>query len=171
MEQSTFINQICNEAISACKQAHLFPSLMIAQACLESNYGRSKLSILHHNYFGIKASAGWKGSTIVYQTKEYFNNKLITIKQPFRSYPTLTAGFADRVRFLQVNKRYTNNGVFSSKTPEDQAKAFLKAGYATDPAYHKKLISIIEQYSLKKYDSLCKTPLNTSTTTSTTNLK
>lgn len=140
---------------------------MIAQACLESNYGQSRLSTLHHNYFGIKASAGWKGNTVIYQTKEYVNNKPITIKQPFRSYQTLIAGFADRVRFLQVNKRYMINGVFSSKTPEDQAKAFLKAGYATDPAYPQKLISIIEKHNLRKYDVQCKTPLNTSTTTST----
>jgi len=167
MEPQTFINSICNEAINVCKQTNLFPSLMIAQACLESNYGQSKLSTIHHNYFGIKASVGWKGNTVVYQTKEYVNNKPIIIKQPFRSYPSLLVGFTDRVKFLQVNKRYSTNGVFSSKTPEEQARAFLRAGYATDPAYPKKLINIIERYSLNKYDSQCKAPLNTFTTTST----
>ena len=152
MEPQTFIKNICNEAINACKQTNLFPSLMIAQACLESNYGKSKLSALHHNYFGIKASTSWKGNTVIYQTKEVVNGKSITVEQPFRSYPTLVAGFADRVKFLQVNKRYTINGVFKSSTPEEQAKAFLKAGYATDPAYPQKLISIMENYNLKQYD-------------------
>jgi len=140
---------------------------MIAQACLESNYGQSKLSALHNNYFGIKASAGWTGSTVNYQTKEFVNNKLITIKQAFRSYQTRTDGFKDRVKFLQINKRYSINGVFSSQTPEEQAKTFLKAGYATDPAYPQKLIDIMSKYNLKKYDIQCKTPSSISTTIST----
>jgi flagellum-specific peptidoglycan hydrolase FlgJ len=152
MQPQTFITSIKGEAITACKQTNLFPSLMVAQACLESNYGQSKLAALHNNYFGIKASAGWTGNTVTYQTREFVNNKLITIKQAFRSYQTRTDGFNDRIRFLQVNKRYSINGVFSSRTPEEQAKAFLKAGYATDPAYPQKLINIISKYNLKQYD-------------------
>jgi len=151
-ESNNFINSIYSEAVLACKGTSLFPSLMLAQACLESNYGKSKLALLHSNYFGIKASAGWKGKTVTYLTTEYENNKPVKIAQTFRSYSSLAAGFADRVRFLQVNKRYTLNGVFSSQTPEEQAKAFLKAGYATDPAYPQKLISIINKYNLKQYD-------------------
>ena len=152
MQSQIFINSISYEAITACKHTALFPSLMIAQACLESNYGQSKLSELHHNYFGIKSSPSWQGDTVLYQTKEYSNNKMITVKQSFRSYPTRADGFADRVKFLQINKRYALNGVFNSQTTEEQAKAFLKAGYATDPAYPKKLISIIEKYNLKQFD-------------------
>lgn len=164
-----FIPKITSQAIQACDGTKLFPSLMIAQACLESNYGRSKLATLHHNYFGIKANAAWKGQTVTYQTQEYINKKLITVKQAFRSYPTLQIGFTDRVKFLQVNKRYTLNGVFSSTTPENQAQSFLKAGYATDPAYPQKLIRIIAQYDLKQYDPACKIPSSTSTAISTTN--
>ena len=164
-----FISQISTRAIEACQGTSLFPSLMIAQACLESNFGKSKLASLHHNYFGIKASAAWKGKTITFQTQEFINQKTITVKQAFRSYPTLLTGFADRVRFLQVNKRYTLHGVFKSTSPEEQARCFLKAGYATDPSYPQKLISIIIKYNLKQYDPPCKTPLNTSTTTLTTN--
>jgi len=164
-----FITSIAAQAIQACATTHLFPSLMIAQACLESNFGKSKLASLHHNYFGIKAGTSWKGGTVNYQTKEYVNQKPITIKQTFRSYPNLLAGFADRVRFLQVNKRYAKNGVFNSSTPEEQAQCFLKAGYATDPAYPQKLISIIQKYNLKQYDSPCKTPPGIFTTTLTTN--
>jgi flagellum-specific peptidoglycan hydrolase FlgJ len=166
---STFISKISLQAVQACKNTSLFPSLMIAQACLESNYGRSKLATLHHNYFGIKASSGWKGKVVSYQTQEYVNKKLITVKQAFRSYADLQTGFNDRVRFLQVNKRYTLNGVFDCDSPEEQAKCFLKAGYATDPAYPQKLINIISQYNLKQYDPTCKIQSNTSTITLTTN--
>jgi flagellum-specific peptidoglycan hydrolase FlgJ len=169
MPTQPFILLIAPQAIQACKGTRLFPSLMIAQACLESNYGKSKLATLHHNYFGIKGSGAWKGATVTYKTNEYVNKNLITIKQAFRSYPTLLAGFADRVHFLQVNKRYFVNGVFNSHTPEEQARCFLKAGYATDPSYPQKLINIINKFNLKQYDPPCKTPLSTSTATSTTN--
>ncbi|MBS7564661.1 glucosaminidase domain-containing protein [Mucilaginibacter sp. Bleaf8] len=165
---TTFINHIAPTAIAACDGKRLFPSLMIAQACLESNYGQSKLSSLHNNFFGIKASAGWKGAVATFNTTEYVKQRKIVIQQSFRSYPSLEAGFADRTRFLQVNPRYASNGVFKAKSPEEQALCFLKAGYATDPSYPQKLVRIINQYNLKKYDSLCKTS-NPSITTSTTN--
>jgi flagellum-specific peptidoglycan hydrolase FlgJ len=165
MLQNAFITLIAPQAIQACAGTNLFPSLMIAQACLESSYGKSKLASLHHNYFGIKASAGWKGATVNYSTIEFINRNPVSVKQAFRSYPTLEAGFADRVKFLKVNKRYTLNGVFNSATPEEQARCFLKAGYATDPTYPEKLIRIINQYNLQQFDPPCKTISNFSTTT------
>lgn len=148
-----FVLGVQKMAVSACLNTKLFPSLMLAQAILESNAGKSKLSLLHHNYFGIKASTGWNGKRVLYNTTEYINSKPVKIPQYFRSYSSVEEGFADRIRFLQVNKRYTTHGVFTSKTPEEQAKAFFKAGYATDPAYPDKLNAIIHKYGLKKYDS------------------
>ena len=152
IETTNFIKSISAEAIAVCKGTKLFASLMIAQAILESNTGKSKLSSLHHNYFGIKASTAWKGAKVVYTTTEYEKGHPVQIKQAFRSYPTRQAGFADRVKFLQVNPRYTLNGVFAATSSEGQAKAFLKAGYATDPGYPQKLISIMNAYKLQQYD-------------------
>jgi len=150
-EHLNYIININKKAIDACKHTALFPSLMIAQAILESNWGKSSLSKLHHNYFGIKATT-WKGNKVTYSTTEYIKGKPVKIPQDFRSYPSIDAGFADRVKFLQVNKRYTINGVFSAKSPEEQAVAFFKAGYATDPKYPEKLIKLITTYQLKQYD-------------------
>ncbi|WP_345948282.1 glucosaminidase domain-containing protein [Mucilaginibacter sp. PAMB04274] len=166
-----FIIQISEDVVKVCSDTKLFPSLMVAQACLESNYGQSKLSVLHHNFFGIKANASWKGEVVYYNTTEYINKTKITIKQSFRKYLTREAGFVDRVKFLQINPRYAKNGVFVSNNPQEQAQAFARAGYATDPLYATKLINIIYQYNLIKYDLLCKTPSNISTTTSTTSRK
>jgi flagellum-specific peptidoglycan hydrolase FlgJ len=149
---SLFIDRIADEAVNVCAGTRLFPSLMIAQACLESNYGQSKLSSLHNNYFGIKGGGTWKGGVVNYNTNEYLKNKHVVVKQPFRTYPTLQSGFADRVKFLQVNPRYAKNGVFASRTPAEQAEAFLRAGYATDPLYPQKLIGIIAQYDLTQFD-------------------
>ncbi|MDT3405093.1 glycoside hydrolase family 73 protein [Mucilaginibacter terrae] len=148
-----FVLHVQGMAVSACLNTKLFPSLMLAQAILESNSGKSKLSSMHYNYFGIKAGSGWKGKKVLYDTTEYVNGKPVKAPQYFRSYNSIEDGFTDRVRFLQVNKRYTTHGVFTAKTSEEQAWAFLKAGYATDPSYPNKLIAIINKYNLKKYDS------------------
>jgi len=130
----------------------LFASVAIAQAALESGYGQSGLSLKYQNYFGIKASAGWKGKTSVMKTDEYENGKKVTINSGFRVYPSLQDSIADRNNFLKVNTRYTKGGVFSAKTPEDQAKALQASGYATDPNYAAKIIAIINQYNLRETD-------------------
>lgn len=130
----------------------LFASVAIAQAALESGFGLSGLSTKYQNYFGIKASSGWKGKTSVMKTDEYENGKKVTINSGFRVYSSLQDSIADRNNFLKVNIRYTKGGVFSAKTPEDQAKALQASGYATDPAYASKIISIINKYNLKDTD-------------------
>ncbi|WP_198171382.1 glycoside hydrolase family 73 protein [Mucilaginibacter aquatilis] len=147
-----FIKKINHEVKKSCANTRLFPSVMIAQAILESNAGKSKLAMLHNNYFGIKSTKMWAGNSVHYLTTEYQNGIAIKIKQPFRSYPSMKDGFADRVKFLQVNKRYTVHGVFTSISPEEQVLAFLKAGYATDPNYAIKLVALIRKYDLKQFD-------------------
>jgi len=151
-DQTNFITLINKKAIDSCVNTRLFPSLMIAQVILESNWGKSLLSKLHHNYFGIKANPIWTGEKVTYTTTEYVKGKPVKIPQNFRAYPSIDAGFADRVNFLHVNKRYTTSGVFKAKSPEQQAEAFLKAGYATDPNYPGKLTALISKYKLKQYD-------------------
>ena len=84
-------------------------------------------------------------------TTEYVRGQPVRIKQPFRAYASIEDGFKDRIRFLQVNKRYTLAGVFKCTSPEGQARCFLKAGYATDPAYPQKLIAILSEYELKEH--------------------
>jgi flagellum-specific peptidoglycan hydrolase FlgJ len=151
-ERQNYIKAIAMIVQAACAGAHLFPSLMIAQAILESNNGKSVLAAKHNNHFGIKASTGWTGAIATFLTWEVIKNKSVQVKANFRSYKTLWEGFADRVKFLQVNPRYAKAGVFAARTPEEQAQALLKAGYATDPNYPKKLIEIVNNYNLKQYD-------------------
>lgn len=148
-----FITSIAGMAVGACRGTRLFASLMIAQACLESANGDSELSKKHHNYFGIKASGDWHGHIVQLPTVEYIHGRPVKVQQPFRSYASIEDGFTNRIRFLQVNRRYTLNGVFNCSSPEGQAKCFLKAGYATDPAYPQKLIDIINIYDLKQHDT------------------
>ena len=74
---------------------------------------------------------------------------LITEGGQFRVYSSPFASFRDHVKFLQTNPRYTKAGVFKATTPQDQFKALQAAGYATDPSYSDKLITLLD--GIKKY--------------------
>lgn len=139
-ERTAFIKKVAPDTVTACAGKNLFPSVMLAQNILESNNGKSQLATKHNNFFGIKASNGWSGGIAQFLTTEYINGVAKKVTAAFRSYPTMLDGFKDRIRFLQVNPRYTKAGVFEANTPEEQAKALQRAGYATDPQYAKKLI-------------------------------
>lgn len=148
-----YIKIIENPAAFVCRGTGLFPSVMIAQGCLESDNGQSVLSAKYHNHFGIKAGLSWTGATALMSTgEEDSKGKKYTIKTKFRAYTDIIAGFKDRVHLLQSVGVYARAGVFTSKTAEDQCQALFKAGYATDHLYPVKLIQIIDMYNLKQYD-------------------
>jgi flagellum-specific peptidoglycan hydrolase FlgJ len=147
-----YITKVAPTAQAVCKGTGLFPSLQIAQACLESANGQSFLARVHNNHFGIKSVPAWKGDTIRLPTNEVIKGVTIHTEAVFRSYNSLEDGFKDRNHFLQVNTPYAKAGVFAATTPEDQAKALVRAGYATDPAYAVKLSQIIMLFNLKQYD-------------------
>lgn len=151
-ERQDFITKIGPLAQQCAKGTGLFASLMIAQACLESANGQSVLSKLFHNYFGIKASEGWIGKVATMSTTEFEHGHDISVKQPFRAYASIEDGFKDRVKFLEVNPRYALHAVFKALNPQAQAQDFVRAGYATDPAYATLLISIIKYYNLQSFD-------------------
>ena len=130
----------------------LFPSVLLAQAALESGWGQSILANKFNNLFGIKADKSWKGETVILPTREVLNGKTVTIEQPFRVYSNASDSFSDRNKFLKKNPRYTKAGVFEAKTPESQAIALQTAGYATDPGYAAAIIKIINTYDLKRFD-------------------
>ena len=153
LEVKKYIADFEQAAINGTGKTNLFPSVKMAQAILESNIGKSTLSKLHNNHFGIKQGLGWKGEIANMQTREVVKGKSIYINQPFRKYPTAEDSFKDHTNFLVKNSRYAKSGVFSADTPEKQAQALQAAGYATDPNYSKSLINIINGYDLKKLDA------------------
>lgn len=153
--RAQYIAQIAPLAVAARSEyPSLFPSLAIAQAILESGNGRSELARVYHNHFGIKANKAWRGKVVSLRTKEVYDSKEVTVVDGFRAYDTDEDSFRDRNRFLAVNRRYTTNGVFSAATPQAQAKALQRAGYATDPNYAQKLIDLIAGHGLERYDRL-----------------
>ena len=130
-------------------------SISLAQAALESSWGGSGLSSQGNNFFGIKDSATdeWYGQHVDMDTTEYNPaGQAYTIKAGFRKYASPQGSFDDHVFFLQKNKRYKSLFKLPATDYKGWANGLEAAGYATDPNYAEKLISMVEKYGLAMYD-------------------
>lgn len=152
LEKEHFIKQITPEAQKMQKDYHIFASVILAQAILESQWGKSKLSSQYHNLFGIK---GTGENSRLMETKEYVNGHWIVIKGRFRIYKSWDESIEDHTRLMlngTDNNKKNYDKVVNAKNYKEAAINLQKAGYATDPGYAKKLISVIQAYNLDKYD-------------------
>lgn len=134
----------------ALKRGYKYSEAIIAQAALESNYGRSQLSAKYHNYFGMKAGSSWKGKSVNMKTKEeYTTGTLTTIKDNFRCYDSMEAGVIGYFDFINT-KRYEN---LKSATSARNYLELIKAdGYATSTKYVDNIMAVIEKYGLEEPD-------------------
>lgn len=150
---NAFMDRIAAEAIKSQRQTGVPASVTMAQAALESGWGKSGLSQQANNFFGIKGR-GPAGS-VTMPTKEFLNGKWVTVNAPFRKYNSPSESFADHGKFLRENRRYAN--AFNHTDNARQfAREIHKAGYATDPAYSQKLINMIEKYGLERFDRIAR---------------
>ncbi|EMM6514681.1 MULTISPECIES: flagellar assembly peptidoglycan hydrolase FlgJ [Enterobacter] len=142
-----FISRLLRPAQEAAAQSGLHPHLILAQAALESGWGKREIPAADgspsHNLFGIKATGDWRGKTTEITTTEYINGVKQKVKAAFRVYDSYEHALKDYAALLTKNPRY--RGVAQSASPEQGAKALQAGGYATDPAYAKKLITIIQK--------------------------
>lgn len=143
-----FVSRMSTAAKVASEQSGVHAKLILSQAALESGWG--KREILHqdgttsHNLFGIKAGSSWKGDVVHVTTTEYVDGKPRKVKEPFRAYGSYEEAFADYAKLVGTSKRYAE--VLDAPTAEIAARRIQKAGYATDPAYADKLISIMSYF-------------------------
>ncbi len=122
--------------------------VVVAQSCLESNFGLSGLSQKNFNCFGIKAQKGYKGQKANYKTDEYFDGKTkSTINSNFRSYSSIRESFMDYGRFLKENSRYAKAFEYANN-PKAFLDAVIGAGYATSPTYVASAQKAVEPYGL-----------------------
>lgn len=146
-KSSGFISQMLAPAMDAAKKSGIPHQLIIAQAALESGWGNQEILTKEgkpsHNLFGIKATPGWKGETTEITTTEYINGAAQKVKAAFRVYGSYTEALSDYAELIANNPRYQD--VTRASTPEHAAKVLQRGGYATDPQYANKLISIIQK--------------------------
>ena len=145
---NAFIGSIVNGAIQGWTQHQILPSLTLAQAILESAWGKSSLASQYHNLFGIKGS--YKGMSVNMPTYEEYGGRMVLINDAFRRYPDNNASVQDHTDFLVKNSRYHNLiGVRDANT----ATYLIRAdGYATASSYTNSLRSVINTYDLTRYD-------------------
>lgn len=150
MTNKEFIETIGRAAVAEYERFQILPSLTIAQAILESNWGKSMLSRKAFNFFGMKAGSDWKGATYNSKTQEQTKaGQAFTVNAAFRAYDSVAAGIRGYYTFLQYPRYRNLKGV----TEYREACRLIKAdGWATDVKYTEKLVSLIEKYNLTRYD-------------------
>ena len=120
-------------------------SITLAQGLLESGMGIGYLAKNANNHFGIKCHKNWKGGRIYYDDDEK--------GECFRVYLNPLESYYDHSIFLKDRSRYSFLFDLKSNDYIGWAKGLKKAGYATDPKYSTKLISLIERYNLSRFDN------------------
>lgn len=155
MSKISYINSAA-AALQGLDLKGLFPSVIIAQAGLESGWGESSLAKTYNNHFGMKKGSGtnwggWTGQTVWLPTKEYIGGKMQTVNREFRVYPSFQASIADHNGLFFKLSRYKD--VLTAKTPYEQVVAIKNGGYATDPGYVNKLMNLINENNLTRFDS------------------
>ncbi|MGF1948497.1 glucosaminidase domain-containing protein, partial [Enterococcus gallinarum] len=155
---NAFITEIGLNATKLGKQYGLFPSVMVAQAILESGWGQSDLAKEANNLFGIKGD--YNGAFVTYPTQEYdkITGNWLQIEANFRKYPNYYASQVDNAEKLRGgvtwDTQYYNGTWIENAKNYSDATAWLTGRYATDPNYNKKLNQLILNYDLTKFDSV-----------------
>lgn len=124
-------------------------SAIIAQACIESGYNTSLLSMKYHNYFGMKCGSAWKGPSVNMATKEEYNSQLVSIRDNFRCYPDMIAGVKGYFDFIST-KRYEN--LRGATTAKEYLELIKKDGYATSSSYVSTCMNVVNRYNLTTFD-------------------
>ena len=123
---------------------------ILAQAILESNWGRSTLSAKYHNYFGLKAGPYWTGKSVNMATQEeYVPGTYTNIRDNFRVYNSIEEGVRGYFEFTKF-PNYAK--IKTATTPEEYLTYIKQAGYATSSTYVQNTMRVVKTYNLTKYD-------------------
>ncbi len=149
---SDFIAAVGAAAQSSMKNTGVPASVTVAQAILESDWGRSRLTRQGNNLFGIKALNGpGPDGVVTMATWEHVSSGDVLVQAPFKAYYTLEQSIDDHGKFFTSNHRYAA-ALAVGKDARAFAQAIQDAGYATDPNYASKLIGLMDKYNLYRFD-------------------
>ncbi|MCS0068830.1 flagellar assembly peptidoglycan hydrolase FlgJ [Vibrio parahaemolyticus] len=140
----SFVNSMKPYAEKAAKALGVEPSLLLAQAALETGWGQKVVQNARgssNNLFNIKADRSWQGDKVTTQTLEFHDNTPVKETAAFRSYSNYQDSFNDYVRFLNDNPRY-ETALQQSGDSESFIRGIHRAGYATDPTYADKVLQV-----------------------------
>ena len=165
--KSDFITKVAWICAGLWPDLQILPSVVIAQCCLETGYGLGSDAVElveRNNLLGMKSDlinstwstfSAWNGESFVKVTPEVVNGKTIYINDSFRAYPDYRTCIEDYEQFLRNVKNgagYKYRVVVGMTDPEQVITAISKGGYATDPGYITKVMKLIRENDLTKYD-------------------
>jgi peptidoglycan hydrolase FlgJ len=140
-----FVQKLYPYAEQAAKELGVEPKVLLAQAALETGWGRSVIKnsdgSSSFNLFNIKAGRSWQGDQATVSTLEYDNGVARKERAGFRSYDSYKESFHDYVQFIKNNPRY-RNALEHAGNSERYLQELQRAGYATDPGYARKIMGI-----------------------------
>lgn len=143
--RSAFVQAIRPHAERAARELGVPARVLIAQAALETGWGRHALRGADgqptFNFFGIKADKRWEGDEVRTTTTEYVDGQAQRQRADFRAYASAGEAFDNYVDFLKSNPRYAQ-ALRHGGSAASFVHGLQQAGYATDPAYASKILRI-----------------------------
>jgi flagellar protein FlgJ len=143
--KTNFVQDLWPQAQEAGQLLGVDPRHLIAQAALETNWGRNvpqdSTGRCSNNLFGMKASADWTGATVTNDTQEFQNGVATNTSAPFKAYATAAQSFQDYVALLRNSPRYSS-ALNTGGDVRAFASALQRGGYATDPEYANKIAAV-----------------------------
>lgn len=140
-----FVERVWPAALSASRATGIPAQFLVAQAALETGWGRAELTAADgapsNNLFNIKAGSSWQGQTVSVSASEYVDGRWTKQNDAFRRYGSHEESFADYAKLLLNQPRYA--GVVGAQDAGSFARGLQQSGYATDPMYGAKLERII----------------------------
>lgn len=150
-DAESFVRQLLPHAQAASRETGIPAEFMIAQAALETGWGKYQLRDANgqpsHNLFNIKAGRSWQGDTVSVAATEYVDGRAVSETSQFRAYGSYRESFRDYARLIGESPRYA--GVVGQQDAAGFARELQAAGYATDPRYAEKLTRIINGATLR----------------------
>ena len=151
MDKEAFIQKVAEKVR---KYAPLYGisvhSPIIAQAIIESGWGKSGLASKYHNYFGLKCGSSWKGGSVNMSTKEEYKVGTITnIRDNFRVFDDFDDGIRGYFEFINTSRYKNLKGV---KSPEEYVRRLKADGYATSSKYVDNVMRVISDNKLTRFD-------------------
>ena len=152
-----FIQKLMPAAKQAAQKLGLEPLALLAQAALETGWGQRTFKTAEgnnsFNFFGIKAHNSWQGDVAVVDTLEYRQGVAQKEKAKFRAYESPEQSLGDYVDFIKSNPRY-QQAVAMADNPKAYFQQLQAAGYATDPNYAQKILSVFNSETFKQARNL-----------------
>ncbi|TAL59734.1 MAG: flagellar assembly peptidoglycan hydrolase FlgJ [Legionella sp.] len=153
-----FVKSIWPLAKQAASMIGLDPKVLMAQAALETGWGKfvtkDKDGTSSNNLFNIKTGADKTHDSVQVKTTEYIANTPLKVNDSFRKYPSLEHSFHDYISLIKGNDRY-QHALASTSNPIAYVNELNKAGYATDPRYGSKILSIYNSDELNQAIQRC----------------